>query len=168
LEVLVVPNDGIAGGRMAVNLLGAHDESARADENGHAVFEEVRPGAYRLEVCDPDFVWSSLDVDLRSGESRSIVVHEPPGWTARVALVDSVGRPVPFARVHVDPHAPVDYVRVEDGVQDMALYTDRNGEISLPRMHRRPATVTFLYGSRFARVELHQEEPFALAKLPPP
>jgi hypothetical protein len=153
---------------MRVELHGDETECATTDADGRAVFAKAHPGAYELEVRDPDFVWSRTTVELRGGESRVLVIDEPPGWTARATLLDSVGRPVPVARVDVDPEAPVAYVRVEGGVQDLALYTDARGGISLPCMHHAPVTLTFEYGSRSASATLDESEPYAAVRLPPP
>lgn len=107
-------------------------------------------------------------MDLRDGESRSLVLVEPPGWAARAVLLDSRGRPVPFAAATVDPRAPVRYLRVERGVQDLALFTDRHGAIELPRMHHGAAEIVFRYGSRRASATLDEHGGVAVVRLPPP
>jgi hypothetical protein len=40
------------------------------------------------------------------------------------------------------------YACAENGLQDLALYTDRHGEIALPRMHHASVKLGFSYGSR--------------------
>jgi hypothetical protein len=97
-----------------------------------------------------------------------VTITEPPGWTARATLLDSVGRRVPYARVELRSDAPVEYVRVENGVQDLALYTDATGEIALPTMHDAGIELTFTYGSREQRAHLDQRAASAMVRLPPP
>ncbi len=165
LEVLVRRLDGRMAAGVVVwvgGLMGTTDGA------GRAVFDGLPPRGHGVEVRDPDFVWSSTEVVLQPGERRTLVLSEPLGWTARVILFDSAGRPVPFARVDVASGAPVEYVRVEAGIQDWVFYTDARGAIELPDTHHAPATLTFFYGSRSATVTLSAEEPFAEVRLPPP
>jgi hypothetical protein len=165
LEVVVYRRDGVVAAGVPVDL-GSHP--GLTDDAGRAVFERIRPGEYALVVRDPDFVWSKATVELRDGDSRVVELVEPTGWTARATLLDSVGRRVPFARVHVSSHAPVAYVRVEDGIQDLAFYTDENGDIELPRLHHAPVRLRFDYGSRQESVTIEESVPFATVQLPPP
>lgn len=138
------------------------------DERGRAVFPKLLPVTYSVDVRDPDFVWSRVYVELKPGEERTLNFEEPAGWMPVATLVDSQDRPVPFARVDVDTWAPVAYLRVEDGVQDLALYTDANGRIRLPEMHRTTAVLTFRYGSRKKIAWIYESEPSVTVKLPPP
>jgi hypothetical protein len=167
LEVLVRRLDG----RMAAGIdVWVGGLMGTTDGAGRAVFDGLPPRSYGIEVRDPDFVWSSTEVELKAGERRTLVLSEPTGWTARAVLFDSVGRPVPFARVTVAcfTTAPVEYVRVNAGVQDWVFYTDVTGAIELPDMHHAPATLTFFYGSRSATVTVEADQPFAEVRLPPP
>lgn len=141
---------------------------SQTDALGRVVFERVRPGLRRFEVFDPDFTWSAIPVELSDGEARSIVVVEPLGWTASARLLDSLGRPVPWADVAVTKGGPVPYARVENGIQDLAFHTDRNGDITLPRLHHVPVTLAFRYGSREATVTIAESDPSAIVRLPPP
>ena len=152
----------------AATCVAANDKRGTTDDSGRVVLDGLFPGAVAVEVRDPDYVWSRLQLDLVDGESRTLVITEPAGWTARAVLLDAVGRSVPFAAVEVDSRAPVDYLRVEDGVQDLLLWTDANGEIRLPRMHQTSVKLTFRYGSREAKVKLEPDDPFAVVRLPPP
>jgi hypothetical protein len=138
------------------------------DARGRAVFRNLRPDSHSVEVRDPDFVWSPVGVDLRPGEERTLAFVEPPGWTPRATLVDSAGRPVPLARVEAKIWAPVAYLRVEGGVQDLAFYTDANGQVWLPDMHHATVRLEFRYGSRSESVRLDESEPCATVRLPPP
>lgn len=156
------------GSPAAGALVVAGRKRGTTDDYGCVVFEGLRPGCVSVEVRDPDFVWSETVLNLVDGESRTIALTEPAGWTARAFLVDALGRPVPFAPVEVDSRAPVDYVRVEDGVQDLLFWTDANGEIRLPRMHEASVELTFRYGSREADVRLGPDNPSAVIHLPPP
>jgi hypothetical protein len=165
LEVVAFRRDGRPAAGVPVTL---GYEERLTDDYGRAVFGDIRRRSSELKVGSPDFVWSSRSVTMSGGESRIVEVLEPPGWTAVAALHDSVGRRVPFARVRVASGSRVEYVRVEDGVQDLALHTDPNGEISLPRMHHGPVTLTFSYGSRSESVTIDESEPYRAARLPPP
>lgn len=165
LEAVVFRADGSPAAGMAAFLGGT---SGVTDPWGRVVFEGVRPGEHAFEVRDPDFVWSKVPVTLGDGESRAIEFVEPPGWTARATLLDSVGRRVPFARVRMGWTMPVEYVRVVNGVQDLVLYTNANGEIEMPRMHHGPVRLTFRYGSRSASVTLEEGDPYATVRLPRP
>jgi hypothetical protein len=165
LEVLVRLRDGRMGAGLEVVVGG---RTAVTDGSGRARFEGLRPGTYAVRVDDPDFLWSQAQVDLREGEWRSFLLAEGPGWTARALLLDSTGRPVPFARVGVISDAPVPYLRVEGEVQDLVLLTDARGEIRLPDLHHAPVDMSFLYGSRSASVTLEESDPCATVRLPPP
>jgi hypothetical protein len=138
------------------------------DEEGRAVFPNLRPESYSVEVRDPDFVWSQVAVELRPGEERTLDFVEPAGWTPEATVVDSKDRPVPFASVEVESRAPVPYLRVEGGIQDLALYTDANGRIWLPEMHHATATLTVRYGSRKKIEWVEESEPSVTVRLPPP
>ncbi len=167
LEVLVRRLDG----RMAAGVdVWVGGIKGTTDGAGRAVFEGLPPRSYGVEVRDPDFVWSSTEVELKAGERRTLVLSEPAGWTARAVLFDSAGRPVPFAQVAVAcfTSAPVAYVRVNAGVQDWVFYTDAAGAIELGDLHHAPATLTFSYGSRSATVTVEADKPFAEVLLPPP
>jgi hypothetical protein len=165
LDVVVQRRDG----RMGVGLeVWAGTAKGTTDAAGHVAFERLQQGTCTVEVRDPDFTWSKEQVELRAGERRTFAFHEQPGWTARAVLLDSAGRPVPFARVHVSSDAPVAYVRVEGGVQDLALWTDALGEIRLPEMHHAPVRLGFSYGSRSASVSLAENDPLPTVRLPPP
>ncbi|HEX5032774.1 MAG TPA: hypothetical protein VFX78_15120 [Candidatus Eisenbacteria bacterium] len=166
LELFAVRRDGTpaAGARIGCG----RGFAKIADEQGRVVFDNIQPGNYNAEVLDPDFVWSWLPVKLHDGESRSMTITEPLGWTAYATLLDSVGRRVPYASVGIRSSAPVEYLRVVDGVQDLALYTDANGDIALPRMHHSPVELTFTYGSRTQRLRLDDHNTRATARLPTP
>jgi len=165
LEVVVRLQSGRMGAGLEVHV----GSSARTtDAGGRVLFEGLRPGTYAIDVRDPDFTWSKASIRLGEGEWRTFVFEERPGWTARAALLDSTGRPVPFAFAAVHSEAPVPYLRVEDGVQDLVLYTDVNGEIRLPGMHHAPLDLAFRYGSRSASVTLDEGEPYATVRLPAP
>lgn len=138
------------------------------DAWGRFTFAGLRPGSYDIDVRDPDFVWSKESVQLSDGEWRALVFSERPGWTARAVLLDSAGHPVPFARVFLSSEAPVAYVRVEDGIQDLSFYTDARGAISFPGLHHAPVTLGFSYGGRCESVTLEENDPFATVRLPPP
>jgi len=138
------------------------------DERGRVVFPNLLPDTYSVDVRDPDFVWSRVDVELKPGEDRTLDFVEPAGWLPTATLLDSKDRPVPFASVDVRSRAPVAYLRVEGGVQDLALYTDADGRIWLPDMHRETAVLTFRYGSREKIAWISESEPCVTVKLPPP
>ncbi len=165
LDVLVRGKDGRMGARLEV-LVGT--AKGVTDGAGRVTFQGLRPGAYAVRVDDPDFLWSEAQVDLREGEWRTFVLSEGPGWTARARLLDSTGRPVPFAHAGILSKAPVPYLRVEDGVQDLVFLTDANGEIEVPDLHHAPVDLTFRYGSRSASVTLRESDPCAAVRLPPP
>jgi hypothetical protein len=57
---------------------------------------------------------------------------------------------------------------VEDGVQDLAFYTDANGAISFPGLHHAHANLSFSYGSRSGSVTLREDAPFATVRLEAP
>jgi len=158
--------DGRVGAGLNIHVTG--QKKRVTDEAGHAVFRNLVPGSYSVDVRDPDFVWSSQNVELRPGEERVFSFFEPAGWTPVATLVDSKGRPVPFARVEVESCAPVPYLRVEGGVQDLALYTDADGEIRLSDMHHATVTLTFRYGSRERTELVYESEPCTTVELPPP
>lgn len=165
LEVLVRLRDGRMGAGLEV-LVGT--AKGVTDGSGRARFEGLRPGSYAVRVDDPDFLWSEAQVDLREGEWRAFVLSEGPGWTARALLLDSTGRPVPYARVGIRSNAPVPYLRVENGVQDLVFLTDARGEIRVPDLHHTPVSLDFLYGSRSATATLRESDPHATVMLPPP
>lgn len=172
LDVIVRRRDGRGGAGLEVhvcaNMRGAVAETGVTDESGRVTFEGLRPTTYVVDVQHPDFVWSKVEVALGEGEREDLVFSEAPGWTARATLLDSVGRPVPFARVGVSSEAPVRYLRVEDGVQDLAFYTDARGEVRFPDMHHAPVSLSFDYGSRLQDVTLTESDPCATVFLPPP
>jgi hypothetical protein len=165
LELLVRLRDGRMGAGLEVVVGG---RTGVTDGSGRARFEGLRPGTYDVRVDDPDFLWSEAQVDLREGEWRAFVLSEGPGWTARALLLDSMGRPVPYARVGVLSNAPVPYLRVEGGVQDLVFLTDARGEIRLPDLHHAPVSLDFLYGSRSASATLCESDPHATVMLPAP
>ncbi|MCK6461235.1 MAG: hypothetical protein L6Q95_15235 [Planctomycetes bacterium] len=165
LDVLVRLRDGRMGAGLNVVVGGW---TGATDGCGRVRFEGLRPGSYAVRVDDPDFLWSEAKVELRDGEWRTFVLSEGSGWTARALLLDSTGRPVPFARVDIASDAPVPYLRVEGGVQDLVFLTDAKGEIEIPDLHHAPVDLTFRYGSRSARVTLAESDPSAAVRLPPP
>jgi hypothetical protein len=165
LDVLVRLRDGRMGA--GLNLLVGTAKGV-TDGSGRVTFAGLRPGTYVVEVRDPDFIWAETQVELREAERRTFVLSEGPGWTARALLLDSTGRPVPFARVGIWSKAPVPYLRVEDGVQDLVFLTDARGEIRVPDLHHAAVSLDFLYGSRSASVTLDESDPCATVRLPPP
>jgi len=165
LEVVVVCRDGSMGAGLRVR---AGSTEKTTDAFGRATFEGVQPGIYDIAVNDPDFTWSAASAELAAGERRTFVLSERLGWTAHVLLLDSEGRSVPFASVLVSSGAPVPYLRVVDGIQDLVFFTDANGEIRLPDMHHAQVQLTFRYGSRSESVTLEESEPYATVQLPPP
>lgn len=165
LEVYVRWRDGRVGAGLLVVVAG---QRRVTDEDGRVVFPKLPPQECSVEVRDPDFVWSRLYVELKPGEERTLDLVEPAGWTPMATLLDSKERPVPFASVEVRSRAPVSYLRVEGGVQDLALYTDADGRIWLPDMHRAPVRLTFSYGSREESVSVDESEPCVTVRLPPP
>jgi len=131
-------------------------------------FEVSHPGRYTVSVRDPDFVYTQSTLHLQAGESRRLTINEPEGWTGRIRVLDASGTPVPFAAVAVDTDAPVDFIRVRNGVQDLALYTDVHGELELPRLPKGEVRITVAYGSRSAGAKIDPRNPDAVIELPQP
>jgi len=149
-------------------LSGPETKTARTDASGAVSFQVRHPGLYTVSVRDPDFVYTKSTIYLRAGESRRLTIDEPEGWTGRILVLDASGTPVPFAAVEVDTSAPVDYIRVRNGIQDLALYTDLHGELELPRLPRGKVSITVEYGSRIAKGTIEPLQPEAVIELPRP
>jgi len=146
---------------------GSLGASVRTDAEGRASFHGLADGDYTVEVREPGFVYVKAEVAVVGSATPRINLLEPEGWTARVRVVDAVGRPIPFARLDVRAVGPA-YVLLEDGVQMLALWTDSQGEAVLPRLPDGPASVKAVYGTRAAELELTPATPSGLIRLPEP
>lgn len=141
--------------------------SARTDADGRASIRGLAEGDYTVDAREPGFVYVKGHVTVLEGATPRIDLIEPEGWTARVRVVDAMGRPVPFARLRVEAVGPA-YVLLADGVQMLALWTDALGEAVLPRLPDGPVTVKAIYGTRDAKFELTPAAPSGLIRLPEP
>jgi len=170
LELQVVRRDGSRVRRVRVHLTGPRSFSGDTDENGLVTFYGVAAGRSEISVRDRDFLYRRIPVTLAPGEYRRMELVEPGGWRGRVLVLDSRDVPVPHAAVRVVvQHTGFDtYNFIVDRVQELALYTDTRGELSLPRLPHTTCRIEVTYGSRDATADISESKPSATIRLPAP
>jgi len=124
--------------------------SRRTDRSGRVRFEAVIPGSHSLIVSEPGLVTLRRKITLAEGKTSHLTLRESNGKARTVYVEDHEGAVVPFARITV--HGGSTYARVVDGVQDLVLWTDHNGEIELPRLSAGNDRVWAAFGSRRKQV----------------
>jgi hypothetical protein len=168
LTVSVHRRNGAPAARTEVLLRLSGTRHLDTDSEGIATFRDLPAGSFVVEVREPGFVYTEAAGTLGDGERGHAALTEPEGWTAHLRVVSTEGHPLPYAALEVKTEDHVPYVRLENDVQTLALYTDSRGEATLDRLPKGVVTVTAKFGTREAAAKIRESHPEATFRLPHP
>ncbi|MEZ6010127.1 MAG: hypothetical protein R3F05_20520 [Planctomycetota bacterium] len=124
VQVVAAPGVGFASMQASV------DGQTRAlDASGRARFEGIRAWHVLVHAADDDGVVGTRSVALRPGDDKEVELHVTRGATLDVTVVDTQGRPVPFAKLRLA--AAGDWYDLEGTRQRIDPFVDVHGRRTL-------------------------------------
>jgi hypothetical protein len=163
-EILVYRRDGTPAAGVRV-VLKPWNRTGRTDQQGLVRFNGLPGGTPRALVLEPGFTRAEATFSVTAAGRTRVRLDEPPGWTARVLVLDETGHPVPFARLHVSQSHGVAYMDLANGVHDLVRYTDQKGEAELARLSDGPVEIAATFGTRKAKGRAERGAGLAILRL---
>ncbi len=136
------------------------------DAEGNVTFRGLPAGYFSIQVREVGFVYAEAKGTLGDGGRDHVALTEPEGWTAHLRVVSVEGYPLPYAALEVRTEHGIPYVRLENDVQTLALYTDSRGEATLARLPKGAITVIAEFGTRTADAQISESAPETTLRLP--
>ncbi len=141
------------GGPAAGALLRLGDQELAADAQGRATFHDVPDGQASIQVLGAGAT-TTIALEVGPGARPEAVLVAPVGGTLEIEVVDSEGRPLPYAHVELTQSGELPHMDCVDGVQRLDPYTDAAGRRTLRFVTPGPVKVRAYYGTRNAECEL--------------
>ncbi len=139
------------GGPAAGAILRLGDQELTADAQGRATFLDVPDGQASIQVLGAG-ASTTIPLEVGPGARPETVLVAPVGGTLEIEVVDSEGRPLPYAHVELTQSGDLPHMDCVDGVQRLDPYTDAAGRRTLRFVTPGPVKVRAYYGTRSTEV----------------
>ena len=138
---------------------GVFKRSQRTTVNGVATFLDVPGGTFMLELIEPGYVYTAIEVEIGEGGSAQVVLRERRGRRARIEVFDQDGFAAAFVRVTLKPQDGPAFVAVgRHEVQKGVLYTDRSGRLHVEHLPHLRVKVEARRGGSWADGSLERDQ----------
>jgi len=128
--------------------------------NGHGVFRDERfpVGTYAVRTHTIGLLPVSGTVEVREGETATLVLRESQGGAVDVRVVDAQGRSVSFAELRLELPSGAAWVDEKDGIQRIDPFTDHQGRRRLVRVETGTVKIRARWASRRGEAEVDVRE----------